>query len=106
MGTIQNNMEDWTIIQNLGVHGCYQRAPSIKEVFWDFPSRGWIKCNIDSSALGSPDMAGCGGIFRTCRGFTKCCFSKGIGVHFAFEAEMLAFITVINKAADFNWSNI
>ena len=105
-GTIQNNMKDWTIILNLGVPDCYLRAPSIKEVYWDFCSRGWIKCNIDGSAHSSPGMVGCDGIFRTCHGFTKCCFSKGIGIRFAFEAEMLAFVTAINKAVEFNWSNI
>ena len=71
---INNNMEDCIIILNLNVLGCYPKTPLIKEVIWNFPLKGWIKCNIDGSAHGSPGLARCSRIFCTCLGFTKCFF--------------------------------
>ena len=102
IGSIQNNTEDWIVIQRLGVKGRYPKSTLIKEVIWNSFAKGWLKCNIDGSAHGSPSPAGRGGIFRTCRGFTKCCFSLGIGICCAFEAEMMALIIATEKAFEFN----
>ena len=106
LGWIRNNIEDWITINKIGVKGQYPKSSSITEVHWNFPPRGWIKCNIDGLAFGSPGLGGCGGIFRTSRGFTKACFSWGLGVCFAFEAEMMGFIIAVEKANEFNWNNI
>ena len=65
IGIVQNTVEEFTIIRNLGVKGYYKNSPVITEVRWCFLPRGWIKLNIDGSALGSPSLGGCGGIFRT-----------------------------------------
>lgn len=34
------------------------------DVIWCPSARGWIKCNIDEVAVGSPALVACGGIFR------------------------------------------
>ena len=68
--------------------------------------RGWIKCNIDGFVFSSPGLGGCGGIFRTSWGFTKACFSCGLSIFFAFEAEMMGFIIAVEKVIEFNWSNV
>ena len=106
IGIVQNTVEHFTIIRNLGVKGYYKNSPIITEVRWRFPPRGWIKLNIDGFALGSPGLGGCGGIFRTSRGFTKASFSWGLGVCFAFEAELMGFVIAIEKASEWNWSNL
>ena len=70
------------------------------------PPRGWIKLNIDGSTPGSPGPGGCGGIFITSRGFTKATFFLGLGICFAFEAELMGFVIAIEKASKWNWSNL
>lgn len=35
-----------------------------------------LKINTDGAANGSPEMASCGGIFQTYRGFCKGCFAN------------------------------
>lgn len=77
---------------------------AIIEVQWKAPLTGWIKINMDSAANESPDMTGCGGIFTTYKGFCKRCFSKPLGIMYAFEAELLGVITVVEFAQQFNWS--
>ena len=76
------------------------------EVHWNFPPRGWIKCNTNCSAFGSLGLGGCGGIFRTSRGFTKACFSLGLGICFSFEMELMGFIITVEKAFEYNWDKI
>ena len=34
------------------------------QIRWEKPSPGWVRLNIDRSALGNPGRAGCGGIIR------------------------------------------
>ena len=99
-----NSQEEFVILHDLGIGGKARRCPTITPVIWNFPPRNWIKVNIDGAAKGSPGHAGCGGIFRNCRGFSKGCFAKYLGIKFAFEAEILGFITAIEIAKKFNWS--
>ena len=44
-------MADWIITQRLGVSGCNAQSPMTKEAFWNFPLKGWLKCNNDGSAF-------------------------------------------------------
>ena len=62
--------------------------------------------NTDGSAFGSPGLAGCGGIFRTSRGFFKGAFAIPLGKAFAFEAELAGAIHAISYAHDFGWTNL
>ena len=93
-------MDDWIRIQRLGVKGRYPKSTSIKEVIWNFLAEGWLKCNIDRSALKAPQDQWAVVVFFVL--LTKCCFSFGIGIHYAFEAEMMAFIFAIEKVYEFN----
>ena len=89
LGWICNNIEDWIIIQRLGVVSRYPKSCSILKFHLNFLPRGSVKCNNDGSALGSSGLGGCGGIFRTSRAFTKACFSWGLGNCFSFEDDWL-----------------
>ena len=58
---------------------------------------------MDGAAFGSPSLAGCAGVFRTCRGFIKGCFVIPLGVYFAFKAELAVAAHAINYAWTFGW---
>ena len=103
---MNSNYSDLRIIRALGIQAIPRRAPVIKSVNWTPPPPGWIKVNTDGSSLGAPGPSGCGGIFRTYRGFVKGCFSVALDDGFAFEAELHAFIIAIEKAVEFNWNNL
>ena len=51
-------------------------------------------------------MAGCGGIFRTYRGFCKGYFSRPLGIMNTYEVEFLGIITTSEIAQQFKWSNL
>ena len=51
-----------------------RKAPNILEVVWSTPPSLWVKVNIDSSAFGCLGLSGCSKVFRTRRGFVRCCF--------------------------------
>ena len=99
-------MEDFIILHNLDIKGNPPKSPSIIQVTWNPPPTNWTKLNIDGAAKGAPGHAGCGGIFRTCRGFVEGCFAVYIGIKFAFEAEIMGFILAIEAASKFNWNNL
>ena len=99
-----NSQDELLILHNLGISGKARRSPSIIPVIWKPPPQNWIKVNIDGAAKGAPGHSDCGGIFRNCRGFSKGCFAKYLGIKFAFEAELLGFIMAIEIAKKFNWS--
>ena len=94
------------ITHNLGVIRLPPKAYNIIEVQWNHPPSVWIKCNIDGSALGVLGFSGCGGVFRTCKGFVKGCFAYGLGIGFAFKAEIMSFILAVEKAKEFGWVNL
>ena len=63
---------------------------------WEKPSPGWVRLNIDGSALGNPGRAGCGGIIRNDRGDWLGGFSRCIGVTTSFIAELWALRDGLN----------
>ena len=75
-------------------------------VSWNLPAQGWIKVNIDGSARGAPGRSGCGGVFRTSRGFVKGCFSVFLGIKYAFEAELFGFMIAMEIAEKFGWNTL
>ena len=99
-------MEDFIILHKIGVFDNHPAGPNIAQVSWNLPPNSWIKVNIDGSARGTPGHAGCGGIFRTCRGFIKGSFSYYLGINFAFESELMGFILAIEIAYNWNWYNL
>ncbi|KAK3199937.1 hypothetical protein Dsin_023352 [Dipteronia sinensis] len=64
------------------------------------------RVNTDGDAFGSPGLAGCAGVFRTCRGFFKGCFAIPLIVCFAFEAELAAAVHTIDYAWTFGWRRL
>ena len=106
MGSMKNCQEDFVILHNLGIKGRPPDGPSIIPVNWNLPPRGWTKVNIDGTTKGSHGKAGCGGIFRTFRGFIKGCFSLFLGTRLALEVEILGFIIAIEFAYKFKWKNL
>ncbi|KAK3198182.1 hypothetical protein Dsin_021597 [Dipteronia sinensis] len=90
VGCMLNFMDDLLILHRFGLWSCPSKAPVIKSVVWLPPAPGWIKVNTDDSAMGSPGIGFCGGIFQNCRAFVKSFFAIPLGQVFAFEAELLA----------------
>ena len=103
---MHNALDDLIILNKLGIKGRCITSPKIIEVTWMPPLHHWLKVNTDGMALGSPGLAAIGGVFRTYRGFSKGCFCKAIGIHNAFFAELLAFITAVDIAWNKGWFNI
>ena len=103
---MSNSQIDLLILNDMGVSNHRRPAPAISLVRWIPPPPGWIKDNTDGAAHGPPGPSGCEGIFRTCKGFVKGCFSLSIGNRLALEAELLVFIYAVEKAAEFNWSKL
>jgi hypothetical protein len=67
----------------------------IKEIYWYPPKASWIRRNIDDIALGCPDMATCGGIFRDCLTSALGSFAKHLGVSYAFHTEITGVMIVV-----------
>ena len=105
-GHMNNCIEDLSILNSIGVTGVPPSCPKIIEVIWTPPHFSWHKANTDGLAFGSPGRAAIGGIFRNYRGFSKGAFSKFIGIHNAFEAELLAFMQAIEIAWEKNWRKL
>ncbi|KAK2649696.1 hypothetical protein Ddye_017185 [Dipteronia dyeriana] len=79
-GTMKNSVDELQILQRLHVSGRPLKAPHVLEVNWCPPSSGCLKVNTDGAAFGSPGLAGCAEVFRTCKGFIKGCFAIPLGV--------------------------
>ena len=97
-----NSLADILILKTFKIHSSVSRAPKIIEMEWKRPNIGWIKVNMDEAANGSPGIAGCGGIFRTYRGFCKGCFAKPLRVLYAFEVKLWGVITAVKYSIRFH----
>ncbi|KAK2661126.1 hypothetical protein Ddye_007659 [Dipteronia dyeriana] len=105
-GTMKNSVDELQILQQLHVSGHSPKAPRILEGNWHPPPSGCLKVNTYGAAFGSPGLVGCAGVFRTCRGFVKCCFAIHLGVYFAFEAELADVVYAIDYAQTFGWHQL
>ncbi|KAG4954902.1 hypothetical protein JHK82_040476 [Glycine max] len=65
---MSNSISEFSINRALGVVGYPRKSVHIIQVNWFPPLYGWVKCNSDGSAKGSPRVAGCGDIFTNHRG--------------------------------------
>ncbi|KAK3211998.1 hypothetical protein Dsin_016704 [Dipteronia sinensis] len=101
IGCIRNCVDDLLILRRFDLRSHLARAPVIRSVIWSPPALGMIKVNTDGTALSSPNVGGCGGVFRNCRAFMKSCFTVPFGQVFVFEVELLAASMAIN----FSWKN-
>lgn len=75
-------------------------------VKWIPPQQGWIKCNTDASALGSPGMLKGGGLSRYKHGNFMGGFSAKLGIGFAFEGELAAALIAMEIAYERNWTKL
>lgn len=100
-GTMYNSFDELLILRNLRVSSIVAKAPKIIPVALMAPSPGWIELN-DGAVAGNTEWAGCGGIFRTSRGFIKRCFASPPGVLLAHEAEIWVVIIALDLARQYN----
>ncbi|XP_055961571.1 uncharacterized protein LOC130015445 isoform X2 [Mercurialis annua] len=103
LGCMHNSLSDFHILKLLQIKGNLRPAPRIIHVIWHPPLGSWTKVNTDGSALGSPGIAGGGGIFRNSNSFTRGAFSFCLGVEFAFVAELATAIMAVNIAWRRGW---
>lgn len=94
-GCMQSSIDEFTIPQSFSVEGHPTKAPKYIQVNWFPPKCGWIKCNSDGAAHGSPGHAPCGDLFRDSSGAILGCFSSYIGIGTAFDAELLGAVLAV-----------
>ena len=56
--------------------------------------------------MGTLGTGGAGGVFCIYCGFVKGCFHVSLFDCYAFEAELYAFISAVNRAHHFGWDRI
>lgn len=66
-GTMSSSVQELLILKKFTVSGHLCKAPIIREVHWHSPLSGWIKCNTDGAAHGSPGLSAGGGILEATR---------------------------------------
>lgn len=61
------------------------------------PLPSWLKVNTDGATLSSLGVAGCGRVFKNCKGFVIGCYSFPLATQsFVHEAKLLAVISAVN----------
>jgi hypothetical protein len=82
------------------------KPPLIKEVIWKPPLVSWTKCNYDGAALGIPNMAACGGIFRNHNAVNLGCFAVNNRIKCALSAELIGELYAIGIASFKGWNDL
>ncbi|CAJ2644894.1 unnamed protein product [Trifolium pratense] len=100
------SMQEFIILKAFNVNVHHPKAPVIKEVLWQPPLYNWVKCNTDGSALGSPSLASCGGIFRDYTATFLGGFSINIGNSYALHAELIGVMNAIEIAHSKGWNKL
>lgn len=76
------------------------------EVYWSPTPMGWIKCNIDRLAKGSPMKSSCGVIFRNDSVGHMGSFCAYLNEGNFVLAEFLAVVIAVEKTMERNWTNL
>lgn len=95
---MSNSITELGILKAFSVNIHARKAPSIKQVDWQPPNCGWIKCNSDGAARGNPSYAACGGLFRGSKGEILGCFAENLGISSSLFAEISAAMNAIEIA--------
>lgn len=102
-GHTSSSMDDFVLLKFFVVHGHPNRAPTITQVDWLPPTYGWLKCNTDGAAKGSPSQARGGGIFSDKSVAVLGCFALYFGISNSLHAELLAAMYAIELAFQKGW---
>jgi len=97
---------DFTILKAFNVSTHHPKAPIIIEVIWSPPILHRIKCNTNGSALGSPGLSSCAGIFRNNHGESLECFAANLGISNSLYAELMEVILPVECAVSGNWKHL
>jgi hypothetical protein len=83
---MSSSIYDFSVFKAFKVRTHSPRAPRIIEVLWHPLMLGWVMCNTDGAAHGSPGPSACGGSFRNCHGIFLGSFANFIGNSNTFVA--------------------
>ena len=103
---MKNDMLDFNVIKFFVImtHSGKVLRPLL--IRWKFPSRGWVKINIDGTATGYPGIATCGGIFHGSMGEFIGAFSAFLEVQTALVAEFYGVIQAMEEAQKMGLINV
>ncbi|XP_058777009.1 uncharacterized protein LOC131651362 [Vicia villosa] len=62
-----STISNFAMLKRFDVNLNPSKTSSYVDVLWSPPLQGWIKCNVDGVARGSPWKLACEGIFRDCQ---------------------------------------
>ncbi|MCI36735.1 ribonuclease H protein, partial [Trifolium medium] len=93
--TTSSSISDFPVLKAFRVRTHPPKANKIIEVLWHPPLLGWVKCNTDGAAHGSPSPSACGGLFRNCHGVHLGSFVDFLGNSNAFAAELSGVMCAI-----------
>ncbi|XP_058783929.1 uncharacterized protein LOC131658677 [Vicia villosa] len=101
-----NSLRSFSFLKALDIllHPCNQLAT--RDVLWCPPVCGWVKCNIDGVANGSPMVAAYGGIFRDDKTHHICSFSAFLREGSPVYAEFMAAILAMERAKHCQWKKL
>lgn len=105
-GSMSSSISEFSLLKAFSVSCHVSKAPSITQVDWIPPPCGWVKCDTDEAARGSPGYGAGGGIFRDYREAILGCFSSYFGICTALYAELQAAMIAIEIASPKHWFNL
>ncbi|XP_058776262.1 uncharacterized protein LOC131650572 [Vicia villosa] len=102
-----DSMTCFAMLKAFGIEIHPRRQLCYTEILWCRPPPiGWVKCNIDGAASGSPMLTACGGIFRDDKADHLLSFSAFLSGGTPVFSEFMAAILAIEKAKELNWNKL
>jgi ribonuclease HI len=101
-----SSIRDFTFLKLFSISIHQPKETFLKEICWQPPLIGWIKCNIDGAAVGCPGSASCGGVFRNHSADFILGFAEPLGLSTSYFAELCGAMRAIEIAFQNNWHNI
>lgn len=100
----RNFMVDFMILKMLKIDIHPPKSPSVSEIIWCRPNRGWMKCNIDGAMTNFSSFRG--GVFRDHLGNFVACFAENLDLVSSLAAEINGVLKIIDVAYLNNWNNL
>jgi hypothetical protein len=104
--TTNSSISDFSVLKAFKVKTHSPKAHRIIEVLWHPPLLGWVKCNTDGAAHGSPSPSACGGLFINYHGVHLGSFAEFLGNSNAFAAELHGVMCAIEPVFDRGWHSL